>query len=498
MFVHDDGETLRMFQEAAEEGDGVHRLGDERRRGHLLGVVGGGIEEKGADVEHAEDVVGRLAIDGHAAEAARAELGDEFLIGEVIGDGESIDARGHAVLRVLVAELDNLLDHLAFVFLERAFLGAEFHEGLEFVFVQEMAGAEMSRGDRVGDFFTQPLEDAGEGIEHGGEPLHDAHADLRDAVRLGEGGEFRHEIADDDDEAEDRERGDPERKLDAVPFMQDEKAEDDEREIGEGVGEEDGTEQAPGIFHEARKSLGKAGAAFFQPLDVKRLEREEGGLDGREERRAEDQHDERGSDEGERVVGHQGASGGSVFNRCLSRTEHGEISFALSTRAMKKSDRISAFVETLDGDADGALAPEYLGFFTCFNEGKYYEAHDVLEHLWLRTKGADHLYFKGLIQVAGAFVHLQKQHLHPTHPKHATRLRPAARLFRLGAANLEPYGEVHLRLDVAALVRMCRDLATEMVAADFARNPWSPACAPQIHLGGKFETRSSKLETNAE
>lgn len=149
---------------------------------------------------------------------------------------------------------------------------------------------------------------------------------------------------------------------------------------------------------------------------------------------------------------------------------------------MKKSDRISAFVESLDGDAAGGMAPEYLGFFTCFNATQYYEAHDVLEHLWLRTKGGDHLFFKGLIQVAGAFVHLQKQHLHPGHPKHATRLRPAVRLFRLGAANLEPYSSVHLRLDVAALVRMCRDLAAEIVTTDFSRNPWSASRAPQLHL----------------
>ena len=40
----------------------------------------------------------------------------------------------------------------------------------------------------------------------------------------------------------------------------------------------------------------------------------------------------------------------------------------------------------------------------------------------------NYLFFKGLIQVAGAFVHLQKQFLHPEHPKHRPRLRPAVRL----------------------------------------------------------------------
>ena len=34
--------------------------------------------------------------------------------------------------------------------------------------------------------------------------------------------------------------------------------------------------------------------------------------------------------------------------------------------------------------------PCYQGYFRCcFNEGRYYEAHDVLEHLWLGGGRAD-------------------------------------------------------------------------------------------------------------
>ena len=149
---------------------------------------------------------------------------------------------------------------------------------------------------------------------------------------------------------------------------------------------------------------------------------------------------------------------------------------------MKKSARISAYVETLGSESSADFDPHYTGFFTCFNRGEYYEAHDVLEHLWLQTRDGNHLFFKGLIQVAGAFVHLQKQHLHPTHPKHATRLRPAVRLFHLGAAHLEPYGVRHMGLDVTNVVWLCRHLAAEIVASDFTRNPWHPAHAPQLHL----------------
>src|SRR5271169_2740494 len=115
---------------------------------------------------------------------------------------------------------------------------------------------------------------------------------------------------------------------------------------------------------------------------------------------------------------------------------------------MKKNDRIAEYVSRLEPSADPSLDPHYLGFFRCFNEQKYYEAHDVLEHLWLKKRDQNYHYFKGLIQVAGAFVHLQKQRLRPTHAKDGRRLRPASRLFKLAMHNLESYRPHYMCLDV--------------------------------------------------
>jgi len=150
---------------------------------------------------------------------------------------------------------------------------------------------------------------------------------------------------------------------------------------------------------------------------------------------------------------------------------------------MKKGDRISSFVQELGTDPGSQLHPCYQGFFRCFNARQYYEAHDVLEHLWLQQRDENHLFFKGLIQTAGAFVHLQKQFLRPDHPKDGRRLRPAVRLFHLALQNLEPYQPAHLLLDVASLCALCRHLANEIVASDFRRNPWHPAHPPQLQLG---------------
>src|SRR5688572_15564071 len=134
---------------------------------------------------------------------------------------------------------------------------------------------------------------------------------------------------------------------------------------------------------------------------------------------------------------------------------------------MKKSERISAYLETLGTQPDLAFDPHYKGYFTCFNRGEYYEAHDVLEQLWLRAEDANRDFFQGLIQIAGAFVHLQKQFLRPEHAKDGKRLRPAVRLFQLGLRNIEAYGPLHLGLDVVALANLCRQHASEILASGF-------------------------------
>jgi predicted metal-dependent hydrolase len=156
---------------------------------------------------------------------------------------------------------------------------------------------------------------------------------------------------------------------------------------------------------------------------------------------------------------------------------------------MSKGERISRFVESLSANepaatGDGIAAhPYYRAFFRCWNEQRYYEAHDVLEQVWLgkTIDPEDARYFKGLIQAAGAFVHLQKQYEHPTHPKHGKRLAPAVRLFLLAEKNLAPAGATRHDLDVSKFREM---LARYCEAVDPARgtNPWKPENAPKVNL----------------
>ena len=155
---------------------------------------------------------------------------------------------------------------------------------------------------------------------------------------------------------------------------------------------------------------------------------------------------------------------------------------------MNKRERISQWVADATGEnanpdhAEVEKHPYYLAFFHCWNEQQYYEAHDVLEQLWLKTKTRDADFFKGLIQAAGAFVHLQKHFEHPSHAKHGRRLSPAVRLFRLAEKNLATFAPWHHALDVAALCQLLSQYAEEIVASNYTINPWSPESAPKLKL----------------
>ena len=155
---------------------------------------------------------------------------------------------------------------------------------------------------------------------------------------------------------------------------------------------------------------------------------------------------------------------------------------------MSKGERISRLVAELAG-ADVDLTkdkvsdhPNYRAYFVCWNEQRYYEAHDVLEQLWLKTKSSDADFFKGLIQAAGAFVHLQKNFEHPSHPKHGRRLKPAVRLFELAEKNLGHYAPIRHALDVTGLLALLKDEREKITRSNFETNPWSPRRAPRLKL----------------
>lgn len=144
-----------------------------------------------------------------------------------------------------------------------------------------------------------------------------------------------------------------------------------------------------------------------------------------------------------------------------------------------KASRISELWEGVD---PRGWDIRYAAYFERFNREEYYEAHDVLESLWLeRGRGAEGApFFQGLIQLAGAFVHLRKNFEHPHHRIHSQRLNPACRLLVLVEKNLSGYGKEWEGLALPPILLWVGEVRHHLASGDFKINPWQPKCGPRL------------------
>jgi predicted metal-dependent hydrolase len=131
-----------------------------------------------------------------------------------------------------------------------------------------------------------------------------------------------------------------------------------------------------------------------------------------------------------------------------------------------KSEKIAAMLQPYFGKG---LDAHYLAFFGCFNQQLFFEAHEVLEDLWLADRGPDRAFYQGLIQLAGAFVHFQKN-----------RLKPASALLRLAAANLGRYPLEHQNLSVHQILARIVVWQDALVQSSFATNPFVETGYPTL------------------
>ena len=141
-------------------------------------------------------------------------------------------------------------------------------------------------------------------------------------------------------------------------------------------------------------------------------------------------------------------------------------------RVTAKHKRIAELTEQFSGTA---VDPRYGGYFALFNQSEFYAAHDVLEDLWLADRlGANGNFYKGLIQLAGAFIHLQKN-----------RLRPSAALFKLAQANLLRYSAHHEYLNLESVVAMIRHWLGDLEREQFRVNPLASNRPPCLQMEGQ-------------
>jgi len=163
------------------------------------------------------------------------------------------------------------------------------------------------------------------------------------------------------------------------------------------------------------------------------------------------------------------ANGVGGVNACQNGNFELRPSRRKFSQLSKKSEKIAALITSCHGKSYDA---HYLGYFECFNQQLFYEAHDVLEELWLTQRHTSNdAFYKGLIQLAGAFVHLQKN-----------RLGPAAALFKLSRKYLTQYPPSHEGLDMTAVREIITQWLGALEKADSSANSLANRKPPSLML----------------
>jgi predicted metal-dependent hydrolase len=117
-------------------------------------------------------------------------------------------------------------------------------------------------------------------------------------------------------------------------------------------------------------------------------------------------------------------------------------------------------------------APALARAVQLFDEGRYHEAHEVLDELWEATQGVDADFLKGLIQACIAMHHFQQGNL-----------EGARKLYSGHRRYLGPYLPAHRGIDLEGfLAEMQRALRAVLFGAGDAPPAFDPAERPRLRF----------------
>ena len=155
--------------------------------------------EEVAHVQHADDVVERLAVD-RVARVRRVEHRRERLLGRHLDrDGRDLGPRHHHVGRVLVAEDEDLVDHLLLFVLDLALLARAREEHAQLGLRERVAlRAGRLEPEHVQHAVGRLAQHPDERREHREERAHGRRHPERRALGVPERDALRHELADHD------------------------------------------------------------------------------------------------------------------------------------------------------------------------------------------------------------------------------------------------------------------------------------------------------------
>jgi hypothetical protein len=103
-----------------------------------------------------------------------------------------------------------------------------------------------------------------------------------------------------------------------------------------------------------------------------------------------------------------------------------------------------------------------------FNTGRFFDAHETWEEVWLRSPEPEKTFLQGIIQIAAAFHHYSRGNL-----------RGARSLFHAGLGRLARFPDIHRGIALGSLRAAVQAWAAEL---DGGRNPPPENPVPRIEL----------------
>lgn len=103
---------------------------------------------------------------------------------------------------------------------------------------------------------------------------------------------------------------------------------------------------------------------------------------------------------------------------------------------------------------EAQIDPRLLKGVEEFNRGLFFECHETLEEIWLEDHGEDRKFYQGVIQVAAGYFKWEQG-----------VLIGAIKLWRSGLEKLEPYGSIHLGVDLGSFVGGVKENLKEIEVA---------------------------------
>jgi uncharacterized protein len=94
---------------------------------------------------------------------------------------------------------------------------------------------------------------------------------------------------------------------------------------------------------------------------------------------------------------------------------------------------------------------KFLEGIRLFNEGKYFECHDLFEEIWMQEEGSDAEFFRALIHLAVGCYHMKNDNF-----------RGAKSQLMKGIKKLEPYESQHFGISISHLIEVFKKVIIDV------------------------------------